>query len=107
MAFSPSICLVEVARWLARCQFYSSFYWSWRQPLLLACHAQQHVAILVCRDSTIQHSIFAFVMGSSFYSFQAIPMMWPNKSPEPTAVGAVRSAVAVHIASRRRLSFFR
>ena len=40
----------------------------------------------------------------------------PNKSPEPTAVlstvafakadGAVRSAVAVHVASRRWLSFF-
>jgi len=29
------------------------------------------------------------------------------KSPEPTAVGAVRSAVAVHVASRRWLSFFR
>jgi hypothetical protein len=32
---------------------------------------------------------------------------WPNKSPEPTAVGAVSSAVAVHAASRRWLSFFR
>jgi len=32
---------------------------------------------------------------------------WPNKSPEPTAVGACRSAVAVHAASRRWLSFFR
>ena len=32
---------------------------------------------------------------------------WPNKSPEPTAVGAGRSAVAVHVASRRWLSFFR
>ena len=31
----------------------------------------------------------------------------PNQSPEPTAVGAVRSAVAVHAASRRWLSFFR
>jgi hypothetical protein len=31
----------------------------------------------------------------------------PNQSPEPTAVGAVRSAVAVHVASRRWLSFFR
>jgi len=30
-----------------------------------------------------------------------------NKSPEPTAVGAGRSAVAVHAASRRRPSFFR
>jgi len=33
--------------------------------------------------------------------------LMPNKSPEPTAVGAVRSAVAVHVASRRWLSFFR
>jgi hypothetical protein len=32
---------------------------------------------------------------------------WSNKSPEPTAVGAVRSAVAVRAASRRWLSFFR
>jgi hypothetical protein len=32
---------------------------------------------------------------------------WPNKSPEPTAVGAVSSAVAVHVASRRWLSFLR
>jgi len=31
----------------------------------------------------------------------------PNKSPEPTAVGAVSSAVAVHVAGRRWLSFFR
>ena len=30
-----------------------------------------------------------------------------NKSPEPTAVGAVRSAVAVHTASRRWFNFFR
>jgi hypothetical protein len=33
--------------------------------------------------------------------------MLPNKSPEPTAVGAVRSAIAAHAASRRWLSFFR
>jgi hypothetical protein len=31
----------------------------------------------------------------------------PNQSPEPTAVGACRSAIAVHVASRRWLSFFR
>jgi len=30
---------------------------------------------------------------------------WPNKSPEPTAVGAVSYAVAVHAAGRRWLSF--
>ena len=33
--------------------------------------------------------------------------MTPNKSPEPTAVGACSSAIAVHVASRRWLSFFR
>jgi hypothetical protein len=31
----------------------------------------------------------------------------PNKSPEPTAVGACSSAVAVHAMSRRWLSFLR
>jgi hypothetical protein len=36
-----------------------------------------------------------------------LTMLWPNKSPEPTAVGAVSSAVAVHVASRRWLSFLR
>ena len=33
--------------------------------------------------------------------------LMPNKSPEPTAVGAVSSAVAVRVAGRRWLSFFR
>jgi hypothetical protein len=40
----------------------------------------------------------------SYFTMQNVP---PNKSPEPTAVGAVRSAIAVHVASRRWLSFFR
>ena len=35
------------------------------------------------------------------------PKLRPNQSPEPTAVSAGRSAVAVHAASRRWLSFFR
>ena len=33
--------------------------------------------------------------------------LMPNKSPEPTAVGAGSSAIAVHVASRRWLSFLR
>jgi hypothetical protein len=33
--------------------------------------------------------------------------LMPNKSPEPTAVGACSSAVAVHAVSRRWISFFR
>jgi hypothetical protein len=39
--------------------------------------------------------------------FTDTKMMQPNKSPEPTAVGAVSSAVAVRAASRRWLSFLR
>ena len=39
--------------------------------------------------------------------FMKIHESWPNKSPEPTAVGACGSAVAVHVTSRRWLSFFR
>ena len=31
----------------------------------------------------------------------------PNKSLEPTAVGRFSSAIAIHVASRRWLSFFR
>ena len=33
-------------------------------------------------------------------------LLRPNQSPEPTAVGAVSSAVAVPVADRRWLSFF-
>jgi hypothetical protein len=33
--------------------------------------------------------------------------MWPNKSPEPTAVGAGSSAIAVHVADAAWLSFLR
>ena len=40
-----------------------------------------------------------------FVSFRR--RLMPNKSPEPTAVGAGSSAVAVHVTSRRWLSFLR
>ena len=43
----------------------------------------------------------------AIYSLQICMSYRPNKSPEPTAVGACSSAVAVHVASRRWLSFFR
>src|SRR5690349_2611924 len=38
---------------------------------------------------------------------QDLRMKKPNKSPEPTAVGASSSAVAVHVASRRWLGLHR
>jgi len=47
-----------------------------------------------------------FLLGGGFVLL-LIHRQPPNKSPEPTAVGAVSSAVAVHVASRRWLSFFR
>ena len=42
-----------------------------------------------------------------FSTWILIMTVTPNQSPEPTAVGAFRSAVAVHVAGRRWLSFFR
>ena len=39
--------------------------------------------------------------------FGQMKVQSPNKSPEPTAVGACSSAIAVHVTSRRWLSFFR
>jgi len=49
------------------------------------------------------HAIWAWL----FIALIDRPKVRPNKSPEPTAVGAGRSAVAVHAVSRRWLSFFR
>ena len=48
-----------------------------------------------------------FAEGMMVLVILSMTISWPNKSPEPTAVGAVSSAVAVHVASRRWLSFFR
>ena len=76
-----------------------------------------HVAVFI---SEIGQDTSAVVLGSycvccqlhslcwlAIYSSQICMSYRPNKSPEPTAVGAVRSAVAVHVAGRRWLSFFR
>ena len=49
-------------------------------------------------------SVFSPVDCSELSEDTMIP---PNKSPEPTAVGACSSAIAVHATSRRWLSFFR
>ena len=63
-----------------------------------------------------RHAAFSLMVTSSYSSVitrhlqREIPdsmTQSPNKSPEPTAVGACSSAVAVHVTSRRWLSFFR
>ena len=50
--------------------------------------------------------LFGFIVGAVFSELLVFDDS-PNKSPEPTAVGAVSSAIAVHVVSRRWLSFFR
>jgi hypothetical protein len=50
----------------------------------------------------------AYIERSHFdYDGFTLWFMTPNTSPEPTAVGAVSSAIAVRVASRRWLSFLR
>jgi hypothetical protein len=48
---------------------------------------------------------FDYCPSGSVFCHKLFPM--PNKSLEPTAVGAVSSAIAVHVAGRRWLSFHR
>ncbi len=50
---------------------------------------------------------YFWAIGITFIHLSRVLRSWPNKSPEPTAVGACSSAIAVHVASRRWLSFFR
>jgi hypothetical protein len=58
---------------------------------------------LICR---VISRVLSFRFSHTFYSDVCLSLM-PNQSPEPTAVGAFCSAVAVHAVSRRWLSFFR
>ena len=60
---------------------------------------------LFCRHIVDQsYSSFCFTDDRIILSAMTMP---PNKSPEPTAVGHRSSAGAVHVVSRRWLSFFR
>jgi hypothetical protein len=47
---------------------------------------------------------FSYLLILALHDSQPQPPL--NKSPEPSAVGACRSAVAVHAANRRRLVFY-
>ena len=62
------------------------------------------------RAGLMRRASAALAVGERFDlpdSIMDFTSLMPNKSPEPTAVGACRSAVAVHATSRRWLSFFR
>jgi hypothetical protein len=58
-------------------------------------HGEQVWSLTICERWDLPDFIMSFTISR------------PNKTPEPTADGAVRSAIAVHAASRRWLSFFR
>ena len=62
------------------------------------------------RAGLMRRASAALAVGERFDlpdSIMYFTSLMPNKSPEPTAVGAVSSAVAVRVAGRRWLSFFR
>ena len=74
--------------------------------------------VVAGRELLSSAAVFAFHFGCEviahlegyvfyFHGFVRLLTLWPNKTLEPTAVGAVSSAIAVHAASRRWLSFFR
>ena len=69
---------------------------------LLSLESTFHVRGVIQRVTEVTQFTGVF-----FVCYLLSRKMTPNKSPEPTAVGAVRSAIAVHAASRRWLSFFR
>jgi hypothetical protein len=58
-------------------------------------HGEQVRRLPICERQLLPDFIMSFTF------------LWPNKTLEPTADGAVSSAIAVHAASRRWLSFFR
>ena len=63
----------------------------------------------ICCEHQLQRFGVGDIFGLAWCSIicEIDDMDTPNKSPEPTAVGACRSAIAVHIASRRWFSFGR
>ena len=80
----------------------------YRKGVLVRWHRVGRVVALCVLSATAAHialtaAIALCVIGD--FTLHGTPK--PNKSPEPTAVGAASSAVAVHVAGRRWLSFLR
>jgi hypothetical protein len=67
----------------------------------------QWLANTIPEPATFALLAFGFTALLVFRLGAKVSRTQPNKSPEPTAVGAGSSAVAVHVASRRWLSFLR
>ena len=97
-----------------------------RQNMLLIINSLQRIRHF-CFDANpyaigrrgLRRNRNVWAAASSDLSHLQLESTWPNKSPEPTAVGAFSSAIAsvkprgathlygVHVTSRRWLSFFR
>ena len=81
----------------------------WYVYFVRECATRQAVSV---RDGYVGlrelfEAVAHLMISREFYGMSYDEVALPNKSPEPTAVGACSSAVAVHVASRRWLSFFR
>jgi hypothetical protein len=87
--------------------WYSLYGGSWN----LSPSTYPPAAFEVTAETVPEPSVTGFLLAclASLWSWQSFQrtIIRPNKSPEPTAVGARSSAVAVHVASRRWLSFLR
>jgi len=98
-----------------RCAFISSAHQTGQRSRLAAlyccCYFSGVVLVIRSRETAARWACRCLVggnrRGAARVAIVAEDDMMPNKSPEPTAVGAVRSAVAVRVASRRWLSLFR
>ena len=79
------------------------------QNHMALCHGRSHVgssSLTLCLGCESFHSRITAMRRVHLFSDFVFSMIEPlNKSPEPTAVGAVSSAIAVHLVSRRWLSF--
>ncbi len=69
-----------------------------------AFRPQKATGRLVVSSLSLLVALFGVFAMIWWMSMRDVP---PNQSPEPTAVGAVSSAIAVHVTNRRWLSFFR
>jgi len=90
--------------------FVTTFLPWWREPR--TTHTTLIIAGMQFTGWQLLVPLAAFVIvclgisDSWIMDFEETSLM-PNHSPEPTVVVAGRSVVAVHVASRRWLSFFR
>ena len=110
---------LEYLRWDSLAQFWYEYRLTWRRPEDSVVGPDAGFRQAWFAESSLHGCCYQFVLTATrsqrtllqfaerVFQKTGFMMTRPNKSPEPTAVGAVSSAIAVHVASRRWLSFFR